>query len=221
MYVFKYIWEELLILIKEFNQIIKKKETIIIWIFLLPITIVIVIVNIIVGLINYFRLWLLFFYKFIQKKFKYKNYKKIKPIKINKRIVSFNNYILQTFYFLTIDNSLKKSFLLFYNQLYLIINIFKNKNNKIKEKIKNIFEILIFILFRKLFYYLTSVPFFIIKINNEITLLIVDIYNMNCDTWEIYFSTLFANLIKNYNLINSAETKKLKVKFNNNKKKYI
>lgn len=212
--IFKYIYTELKNFYIEIKNIFKKKETIVIWFFVLPINIIITIINVIVGFINYIRLIILFIYKCVKKKLNYKN---IKPIKINKRLITFNNYILQTFYFLTFDLAIKKSFILFYNQLYFIKNFFKNKKN-LKEKINNFFEIIIFIVIRKIIFFITSIPFFILKNNNEITLIIDDINDMKCKNWEIYISTIFANLIKNFNLIYNFNCKKLKIKFD---KKYI
>lgn len=195
--------------VEDLIVIFKNRKKLIIWIILLPFNILITIFNVIFGIFYYIYLLIILIIKLIQKKLKYKN---IKPIKLEKRIISFNNYILQTLHFITTDLSSKTAFLFLYHQLDLILNV-KNDINFYK-KIKNIFSLFFIILLKKLFYYLTSIPYFIIKNNNEITLLIYNVLNMNAESYEAYISIICLNIIKNLNLEKSVKTKKLKIKFN-------
>lgn len=211
--VFNNIRNELINFFSDLFKIIKNKRLILIWFLILPINIVISIINVIIIIIYYIKLMITFIIKIIQKKLKYKN---IKPIKINKKKIYFNNYILQSIYFLTVDLSIKKSFLLFYNQIFFLQNFNKKEINLLK-KLENFFELFLFVIFRKTIFYLTCIPFIILKNNNELTLLIYDVNNMNIKNTNIYLSTLLANLIKDFNLINNFETKKLKIKFDKKK----
>lgn len=202
----------------DFKKIFTHPKIFFLWISILPFNLIFTICVIVTALINYFIFLFIFLFKCIQKISNIKN--NVKPIKINNKKLLLKNYILITIYSLTIRLGVKYGFLILYKQLYFLTNINNiDKDGKIIDKIKVYLEIFFFVIMKRIFFYITSLPFFFVKNNNKITLLINDVINIEAENYEAYISTICYNLIYRYTIDINEETKKLKIKFNKRRKK--
>lgn len=209
--IFKNLKIQLLEFFFDLISIFTSFKKIIIWFFILPFNVLITLIIILLTFLSY----LIYFFKFIFKLLISKlNFTNIFFIQVFKTNFNFKNYILNTFYILIYNISTKYGFLFLYKQLYFYKNININKNTFFKN-IEIFLELLINIFIKRIFFYTTCFPFFLIKNNNKITFLINDVFSMNAENYEAYFSTICLNLLTQYTLEIGTITEKLKIKFEN------
>lgn len=160
----------------------------ILWLFLLPFTFIIISCMFLIGFFYYIFFWLNFILNFVKFKIKIKKNKKVIRYKIIK--TNFDNYIIILLKSFFIESPKKIAFFIFYNFSKFLVNLEKSK--KIVN-FKLIVHILYSIIIRVLIFFLTSIPYTIIKANTYFIAKIIILKNYNYKNNYIFIKDVLVN----------------------------
>jgi hypothetical protein len=165
---------------------------------------------------------ILFFYKFIIFKLNFKN---INPIYCEE-IYKGSNYFLKFFIKILFEIPKKITFYYFYNLInfFLVDNFFKNVwiiiINLIKDFDKNkkitfysILSYTLYIIILLLIKSLTNYPFFVLKINNQVSESFYNLISMKRDDFKSFYTNFMLNVLLKYNSMNTLKIQNKKIKF--------